>query len=120
MSMRLGTSMTFRTRPRCLRMRKFDWMTLAIAAPDLFVAASPSASQRLGHAAAHAANGKSLRGAGNARWPGVNLGSSDGDGDLSRKFGPVKQKARRRGTEAYSAEKIVQTDGPARVLRAGR
>src|SRR6202012_764241 len=33
MSMRFGTSMTFRTRPRCLRMRKVDWRTLAIAAP---------------------------------------------------------------------------------------
>src|SRR5580692_4841585 len=37
MSMRFGTSMTFRTRPRCFLTRKLDWMTFAIGAPHVCV-----------------------------------------------------------------------------------
>src|SRR5579883_844565 len=91
MSMRFGTSMTFRTRPRCLRMRKFDWMTLAIAAPDDFAFDPCLGASRRKHGGTGLSfvNGpaRALAGRGSLtpRW------------DLSRKFGRVKQKARRTG-----------------------
>src|SRR5947209_20543511 len=89
MSMRLGTSMTFRTRPRCLRMRKFDWMTLAIAAPDDLSAPR----WPLSFAAAETGRGTgNLRDAGTARSPG----GASRDRELSQNFDRVKQRARRK------------------------
>src|SRR6516162_9733952 len=89
MSMRLGTSMTFRTRPRCLRMRKLDWMTLAIAAPDDWAVVGGRARTLLPPRAA-----ENLRRTTDTRDRprGAALGR---DRELSQKFDRVKQKARR-------------------------
>src|SRR5580658_447240 len=104
MSMRFGTSMTFRTRPRCLRMRKFDWMTFAIGAPDLFVcyrgldASLPSDAVRRTF----------LRGRPGMRiCPARDLPAAV---DLSRKLGRVKQKARRRGNGSLVRGKDYAND----------
>src|SRR5260370_5291591 len=93
MSMRLGTSMTFRTRPRCLRMRKLDWTTLAIAAPDVSWPFPRRYEPRAcGLSTRH---GEFLHGApGTRSCPARCLLAAV---DLSRKFDRVKQKARRRG-----------------------
>src|SRR5271169_5883847 len=93
MSMRLGTSMTLRTRPRCLRMRKLDWMTLAIGAPDVFVDNGALGAWRFVHSADHRGTKYSYGEAGCADRPGLSL---QGAVDLSPKLSGVKQKARRR------------------------
>src|ERR1700678_739289 len=121
MSMRFGTSITFRTRPRCLRIRKFDWMTLAIGAPDVFVCDRCDGASSRSARPVRRTTGNVYRSLGALVRPALDLFAAV---ELSLKFARVKQKPRRpRGSnvlrEKYCANSTVKA-APSLPPRWGR